>query len=91
MKCTLWIGLMVVAGVTAGCATDVADQKFASNASRETQAQAYCVRDTGSRIKVKEGECRNGAAGRTYSREELETTGAMTPGEALKKLDPRLN
>ena len=49
-----------------------------------------CVTETGSRIKMKEKEKRlcNGVAGRSYDKEDLDRTGALTIGEALERLDP---
>ena len=46
-----------------------------------------CLRDTGSLIKPKPGQCLP-VAGRSYSREDIDRTGARTLGPALKDLDP---
>lgn len=48
-----------------------------------------CVRETGSRIPREDGEC-NGQPGTSYSREDLDRTGAGSIGEALQRLDTRL-
>jgi hypothetical protein len=76
---------VVLAGVLAAslgaCAskpTDVADEKA-------TEADRRCLRDTGTKIKDRAG-C---VEGRVYTAEELETTGAATVGDALKKLPSR--
>lgn len=49
-----------------------------------------CVRDTGSRIKPKNDECL-GVAGRGYSAEYLQQTGASSVGEALRRVDPSIS
>ncbi len=52
--------------------------------SAEAEEQSRCVRETGSRI-PNEGRCE---PGRSYSRDEIERTGQMSTGEALRTLDP---
>jgi hypothetical protein len=42
---------------------------------------------TGTRITLAEGECAN-VAGRVYTQDDLQRTGATTPAEALRRLDP---
>ena len=44
-----------------------------------------CVRDTGTHIKVKEGECAP-VAGTVYTNEDLQRTGAQTLNEAVSRL-----
>jgi hypothetical protein len=46
-----------------------------------------CLRDTGSLIKPKPGQCLP-VAGRSYSKDDIDRTGARTLGPALKDLDP---
>lgn len=46
-----------------------------------------CLRDTGSHIPPKKGECLP-VAGSSYSREELQRTGQTNIGQALQQLDP---
>lgn len=48
--------------------------------------QADCL-TTGSRIPLKEGQCVN-LAGRVYSKDDLERSGAATVADALRRLDP---
>jgi hypothetical protein len=80
---------LIVSGLS-GCATNrSADQNLAKNVTAAPTAKDYCIKETGTRIKPKEGEC-VGAAGRTYSRDELDRTGAFSAAEALRKLDPAL-
>lgn len=53
------------------------------------RASAHDCLTTGTRITLKEGQCARGP-GRVYSREDMERTGAVTPLEALRRLDPAL-
>lgn len=46
-----------------------------------------CLHDTGSHIRRGAAECID-ANGRVYGREDLDSTGATSLGEALYKLDP---
>ncbi len=47
-----------------------------------------CVPDTASRIPVNEHGC--AGFGRTYTREDIERTGATDAAQALRLLDPAL-
>ena len=81
---TLLIGALA-ALATAGCAV-------APTAQQATDTQVAtnepCIK-TGSRIAVKDGDC-SPHPGRTYSREELDRTGAFDVAEALQRLDPAI-
>ncbi|MGH8443142.1 MAG: hypothetical protein ACRETF_09600 [Nevskiaceae bacterium] len=46
---------------------------------------AQCVRDTGTRIQLPEGAC-VGQAGRVVTRDQIERTGATSPGQAYPLL-----
>ena len=46
-----------------------------------------CIRDTGSLIPPKKGECLP-INGRSYSQQDIQSTGERTLGPALQKLDP---
>ena len=73
----------------AGCASTAQprlDHVSAANNNASENRVAPCI-TTGSRIIQKPDECAN-PAGRSYSKEELDRTGAFTPGEALQMLDP---
>jgi hypothetical protein len=48
-----------------------------------------CLRDTGSLIPPKKGDCLP-VAGRSYSRDELRNTGAIDNAHALQMLDPSI-
>ncbi len=47
-----------------------------------------CLRDTGTRTKRRDDKGCTGAAGRTYSREDLARTGATDTADAIRKLHP---
>jgi hypothetical protein len=46
-----------------------------------------CIRDTGSLIPAKKGECLP-VAGRSYSKSDIDATGETRLGPALERLDP---
>jgi hypothetical protein len=46
-----------------------------------------CLRETGSLIRAKPGECLP-VVGRSYSSEDIQRTGARNLGDALRLLDP---
>ncbi|XRD90932.1 hypothetical protein ISN72_13700 [Dyella nitratireducens] len=48
-----------------------------------------CIRDTGSLIPPKKGECLP-VAGRSYTKQDIDNTGENTLGPALEKLDPAI-
>ena len=50
-----------------------------------------CIRDTGSLIPAKKGQCLQGAFGRSYSAKELRDTGQPKMGDALRMLDPAIH
>lgn len=50
-----------------------------------------CIRDTGSLIPAKKGQCLQGVAGRSYSRQDLLNTGAASNAQALRMLDPSIH
>ncbi|MEW9624048.1 hypothetical protein [Rhodanobacter geophilus] len=50
-----------------------------------------CIRDTGSLIPAKPGQCLQGAFGRSYSAKELRDTGQPKVGDALRMLDPAIH
>jgi hypothetical protein len=89
MKRTLAVSLLAAAlALAAGCATTPPAERQVAASATKPASTALCVQETGSRIKQKPGECIG--AGRTYSQEDLERTGAFTSAEALEKLDPGL-
>ncbi|MEW9573729.1 hypothetical protein ABQJ54_18395 [Rhodanobacter sp. Si-c] len=50
-----------------------------------------CIRDTGSLIPAKKGQCLQGVFGRSYSAKELRDTGQPKVGDALRMLDPAIH
>src|SRR5688572_12334625 len=99
MKATLAILVAAVVAMAAGCATTSSPDdaaRIAADASKRPTLDKACVTDTGSRIKPsKEDEAKAKAAncmqpGSTYSREELDQTGEIDTGRALRQLDPRI-
>ena len=48
-----------------------------------------CIRETGTRIKrAKDKKDCNGLPGRSYDKDDIDRTGALSIGEALERLDP---
>ena len=70
------------------CAANIAiadDSKHASKPEKTTVPDRACLRDTGSRIPPRPHEC--SGFGRSYSKEDIDRTGATTLGGALRLLD----
>ena len=65
--------------------------------ARKTKADdRFCIKETGSRViasrnknKKADEECVN-AAGRVYTREDIERTGSVDIKDALRRLDPSI-
>lgn len=55
---------------------------------------AHCLRETGSRIRLRDrapaARCHGFAAGRAYTREDLDRTGEVDIADALRRLDPAI-
>jgi hypothetical protein len=80
------ISVTMAAGVIlAGCATPHGDTtpKSASSAAEKTN----CLNQTASRITA-DSDCQG--IGRSYSKEDIARTGAITAGQALPRLDPSI-
>jgi hypothetical protein len=71
--------LILALGACATQPTEVAEQ---------AAGQKQCLRETGTRIDSRKGECVNGS-GRSYTREEIERTGGNSTGEGLRRLGVR--
>lgn len=79
--------------LTAACTTlpsgygpDIAQLQSADESQAERIPMYRCVRATGTRI-IREGRCLP-SQGRTYTQGEIGSTGALSTGEALRRLDP---
>lgn len=93
--------LILSAALAAGVATaalaqnaPVTDQPANSattsrHASPLKPGDRQCIRDTGSLIPAKKGECLP-VAGRSYSKDEIDATGETRLGPALERLDPAI-
>jgi hypothetical protein len=97
MKATLAILVTAVVAMAAGCATSSSPSdaaRIASDASKKPTLDKACVTNTGSRIKPAKGEEAKVAncmqPGSTYSKDELDQTGEIDTGRALRQLDPRI-
>ena len=101
-KRILVIALATVLGACAISATAFAQQATDSQATTATAQPAAkaqkqravppldsrnCIRDTGSHIPPPKGQCLP-VAGRSYSQQDIQRTGALTTGQALQMLDP---
>lgn len=73
---------------SASVAAERAAAEAEGDVSAESRESSHCLRETGSRIKPsKDQPCIN-AAGRAYTREDIDRTGATTTAEALRQLSP---
>ena len=50
-----------------------------------------CIRNTGSLLPAKKGQCLQGVSGRSYSRQDLLNTGQPNNTQALRMLDPSIH
>ena len=86
-----WLLASGVFVALAGCAgtPNQSQDALVQDPAKSAQAteQPNCLRETGSRLPPAEGRCL-ASAGRVVEREELERTGAISTGEALKRLLP---
>ena len=72
-----------IAAITA----DDGDQPVVDKAGKNSN----CIQETGTRIKRRDGNGCNGLAGRSYSKEDIDSTGASDAGDALRLLDPSIS
>lgn len=61
---------------------------ISANENAAVDAKTDCITNTGSRIKTKDKKGCNGEPGRSYDKDDIDRTGALTVGEALERLDP---
>jgi outer membrane cobalamin receptor len=86
-----------VAMPASALAQDEEVEETAGAAKRGKPDDRFCIRETGSRVvatrnrtKRADEECVN-AAGRVYTREDIERTGSVDIRDALRRLDPSIN
>lgn len=91
IKGVLMLTFGAALAVAAGCTTQNPPRAVAEDAQTHTAATLRsgpdCVRETGSRIAPKKGDCLPGS-GRSYTGEQLQSTGYNDVGRALQTLDP---
>lgn len=96
MKTTLAIVIAGLVAGAAGCATSSSPSdaaRIAADASKPSTLDKACVEGTGSRIKPAKGEEAKANCmqpGSTYSKDEIDQTGEIDMGRALRQLDPRI-
>ncbi|MGH8481623.1 MAG: hypothetical protein ACRES8_04100 [Nevskiaceae bacterium] len=73
----------VLLAALAGCATQPVPP--VDTAEAQAAQVGTCLRETGTRIKLPPGQC-VAAPGRSYEREDLRRTGAVSLSEALWRL-----
>ncbi|HMA10807.1 MAG TPA: hypothetical protein VKO83_02890 [Steroidobacteraceae bacterium] len=85
--------LFMVAGMASAEDTDDARPARQETQKKATPEPAKCTHAPGSHIKLaKPGDCAKAARGpyRSYSRDELDSTGETNLADALRKLDPSI-
>jgi len=72
------------------------EEETASSKKKGDSDERFCIRETGSRVvatrnrsKKAEQDCVS-AAGRVYTREDIERTGSADVRDALRRLDPSI-
>ena len=88
MKSSLLLALSIALAGLAGCATTPRSAAIAETdpADQVALAEQHCARETGSRL----NNPRSCPPGRTFTRDELQSTGRTDVGEALRMLDPSI-
>lgn len=71
-----------------------------ANVANDLNSHSVCVQETGSRIPrvrqtssdtLRSVDCVTSSPGRSYSRNDIESTGEVDIGQALRKLDPSIH
>jgi hypothetical protein len=70
------------------CAARTADVSPSVGAPGSLAQNPACLHQTGSRIAAANANC--SAWGRSYSSDDIERTGSVTAGEALRLMDPSI-
>ncbi|MBS0212051.1 MAG: hypothetical protein JSR26_02570 [Proteobacteria bacterium] len=68
------------------------------SAADQKEADAFCLRETGTHVRSVTPKPHNdravecaGSPGRTYTREDIDRTGAINTADALRRLDPSIH
>jgi hypothetical protein len=83
------LAAVLSAGAVYAQAADSATQAPSTDKQVIKPGDRNCIRDTGSLIKAKKGQCLP-VAGRSYDQEDIRQTGETQLGPALQKLDPSI-
>lgn len=83
-------GTSVESGSTESAPIAAAAATPVQNAKPVVEARRDCIRDTGTRIVRRDKDGCNGLAGRSYSQEDLRSTGDTNIADALQRLDPAI-
>ena len=81
---------MLSAGAAYAQAADPAPQASSTDKQVIKPGDRNCIRDTGSLIKAKNGQCLP-VAGRSYGQDDIQRTGKTRLGPALQDLDPSIS
>lgn len=83
------LALVIALVFLSGCAglSQPGPESAKETVSNAELPHRYCLRETGSRIRLQEGRCLTGIHGRVYYLNDIERTGAVTLGGALRALD----
>lgn len=84
------LAAVLSAGAAYAQAADPAVQAPSTDKQVVKPGDRNCIRDTGSLIKAKKGQCLP-VAGRSYSQDDIRQTGETQLGPALQKLDPSIS
>ena len=80
--------------VTVSTSTEVAaneEVNITADKSNVVIGKTDCIKDTGTRIKrSSDKKSCNGLPGRSYDKDDIDRTGALSVGEALERLDPSI-
>ena len=83
--------MLLSLGAVAAEAPARADGAIAAT-SKASKTESRCDASATSRIRRKNDDCaRSAAPTRTWTKQDLESTGQMDTGEALRRLDPRFH
>jgi TolA-binding protein len=97
MSKSILVSLAMLAGLGASAAAMAQSQPSSTSATQTSSSKQSaspikpgdrnCIRDTGSLLKAKPGECLP-VTGRSYSQKDIQNTGQTQLGPALQDLDP---